>query len=588
MTTSKKPLEDLEVISDIFSEGKVSEIIRNIDNHDVGTLSYREAFLQEVKSYESQNCIEYAEAFQILSILVSFHFNPSDKNQPFQPLMTKGSLRSPIPEDLTNEQIDKLKKCLADITDAKLLARFTDIIWLKCKLVEYAHKAIDNYLLSAKDERVAERPRFEFLERAFRISKQINSKEKWDSCIIVFNLFKNDSKLYKRLNYNLIILAQELKIFTGDELIQETKRLSKLSSTNCYEVKNLLSIAATELLKLNRKEEAKDCHRLIALNFIQEAKNKNNFAHSHYIEDAIRAMRTSGAPKDEINKLNEQLKLLNLNSLSSMKEISSPAFDCSHIIKSAKEHVKDLSPFEVLRQVAMQFPIRSLEKQKKEIQDSFAKHPLMYLIQHRTISENGRQYAIRPSFMTDDEKELKIAYNVEIARLNATNYQMMIELFLNPALENVHWSYNDYGLLYNFIHNSPFVPIGRGDIFFEGVKSGIERNFLHSAHILIPQIENSIRFLLESNGVNVISINHDNTQKEKNLNDFFANNRTEIKNIFKSDDFIHALESFLCLKEGQNFRNELAHGLINHAYDYRMVVTWWLVLHLIFTLKHSD
>ena len=114
------------------------------------------------------------------------------------------------------------------------------------------------------------------------------------------------------------------------------------------------------------------------------------------------------------------------------------------------------------------------------------------------------------------------------------------------------------------------------------------KKFGWTKNVLIPQIENSIRFLLESRGLTVINVGNDFTHKEKNLNDLFRDYREEIIGIFESEDFVYALESFLCLKEGQNFRNELSHGLIQHPQDYRLAASWWLTLYLIFIFKYTD
>ncbi len=48
--------------------------------------------------------------------------------------------------------------------------------------------------------------------------------------------------------------------------------------------------------------------------------------------------------------------------------------------------------------------------------------------------------------------------------------------------------------------HSSFVPEGREVFFIDGIYNGFENNFLFSSHILIPQIENSLKHIIEING----------------------------------------------------------------------------------------
>jgi len=52
------------------------------------------------------------------------------------------------------------------------------------------------------------------------------------------------------------------------------------------------------------------------------------------------------------------------------------------------------------------------------------------------------------------------------------------------------------------VFNSPFVPMNREYIFAEGLDAGLKGNFMIAAHLLIPQVENSMRVLLNQLGIN--------------------------------------------------------------------------------------
>lgn len=120
-------------------------------------------------------------------------------------------MRSPTPGDFTEEQVIRLDEAAIHIIDPDLLARVYDVVWIKLKRHEAAKRAIDAYLMAAKDPRYMEIFRFDRLKRAFRLAKQIKAKDKYQECEKVYAEFKEMPKLFKVLAVNLFSLAQEFK-----------------------------------------------------------------------------------------------------------------------------------------------------------------------------------------------------------------------------------------------------------------------------------------------------------------------------------------------------------------------------------------
>jgi hypothetical protein len=85
-------------------------------------------------------------------------------------------------------------------------------------------------------------------------------------------------------------------------------------------------------------------------------------------------------------------------------------------------------------------------------------------------------------------------------------------------------------------------------------------DFLVSTHLLIPQLENSIRYILSNQGEIVSNLGDDRTQDEKNLNSIlFSPKLIEIL----GEDITFDLQGLLVERFGSNIRNDTAHGLIN-------------------------
>ena len=103
--------------------------------------------------------------------------------------------------------------------------------------------------------------------------------------------------------------------------------------------------------------------------------------------------------------------------------------------------------------------------------------------------------------------------------------------------------------------------------------------YLTATHLLIPQVENSIRYLLEQRGVTVSRLDDQGIQDERPLNDLLY--CTEVVEIF-GEGVAFDLQGLLVERYGSNLRNRVAHGLISSDEFYSVEVPyfWWITLRL--------
>jgi len=124
---------------------------------------------------------------------------------------------------------------------------------------------------------------------------------------------------------------------------------------------------------------------------------------------------------------------------------------------------------------------------------------------------------------------------------------------------------------------SKFIPEDRIEIYARGIYEGFQNNFTISSHILVPQIENSIRHIANQNSISTTRTD-DDLQYENTLGGCLE----RIKEII-DPDLLSELKNFLVDTSNVNFRNEISHGLmspflIQHYGKY----LWWLSLKMIF------
>jgi hypothetical protein len=110
--------------------------------------------------------------------------------------------------------------------------------------------------------------------------------------------------------------------------------------------------------------------------------------------------------------------------------------------------------------------------------------------------------------------------------------------------------------------------------------AGLRGDWLTAAHLIPPQIENMLRFILARQGKLTSSLDSEGIEAEYPLGKLLC----EIPDIEATlgEDLVFDLRGVLVEKAGANLRNRMAHGLMSSAafYDSTAVFLWWLLLKL--------
>lgn len=132
-----------------------------------------------------------------------------------------------------------------------------------------------------------------------------------------------------------------------------------------------------------------------------------------------------------------------------------------------------------------------------------------------------------------------------------------------------------------FVSNNPFVPEGRELIYAQGLHHGLKGGLLVAAHLLIPQIENSVRHVLAENGVLASTLSNSGIQEERNLNRTLYEPKLEE---LWGEDIVFDLQGLLVERFGSNLRNRMAHGLmeLDSFSSYSILYVWWTTLYICF------
>ena len=111
----------------------------------------------------------------------------------------------------------------------------------------------------------------------------------------------------------------------------------------------------------------------------------------------------------------------------------------------------------------------------------------------------------------------------------------------------------------SILYPNPFVPESRIIQFRQGFLRGLAGDWISSISILVPQLENSLRTLLGLSGIDVVSVDNEGVQQEKDLNALIY--EKDFERLF-GEDMTFQLQVILTEKAGFNLRNRVAHGLV--------------------------
>ena len=152
---------------------------------------------------------------------------------------------------------------------------------------------------------------------------------------------------------------------------------------------------------------------------------------------------------------------------------------------------------------------------------------------------------------------------------------------LRPAIDHIRYEHDvRFHEVYSLLLNRLWIPPGQTHSYARGLLAGLRQDWTLAVHLLIPQIEHSVRYMLaQLKGKSRSSIDERGVQKEYGLNATLLWPETEE---LLGEDLVFALRTLLIEPFGFNLRNQMAHGLVQDGGFWHggSIYLWWLTLRL--------
>lgn len=555
---------------------------------------YTSQYAKAAQIAEEKNDDVTASVYIFLQIITSFHPSFDTPHQPFRPLFQMEDRRGFIPSDLWPEDIAAIKELTKFAKDATLRSRLFDVLWELTKDHAACAEAAASYIQAGEKLNTAEEwiHAVTFYHRGLYLAAKLGSGK---------DLFKNAFE-------SLLQATRKAAADTGEKfwccrfmglLISfghgdpmefapiAASRAQKANDAGDYYTARPYWEIAADFYKLAKNSEAEKSARLSAAEtHVSESEQRagsSAMSAAWFLQNGIEALRQAGASPERIAELRQRLTKYQADSLKEMKTVSTE-IDISKIVESAREHVKHPD----LREALFKFAFGQQLSNPKELRESVLQlakdYPMSHLFSTTMMDDKGRTTVKKEGLLNLKGEEFEQALEMEMfSHASQNHWQLRVSGYISPArlqiLNDHHPSLRDLAFI---VRNNPFIPLGHEGIFLRGLHSGFQGDFLVASHLLVPQIENSLRHVLESHGVDVSNLMSDGTQPVKVLGAIFGIKETTA--IF-GEALCFELRGCLIEKTGWGFRNRVAHGFVSEAecYSDPAQTIWWLVLRLCLT-----
>lgn len=596
-TTDSQPEEPAPPVTvDEFAAVGAEAPLRDTRNLDCWTLGslYRAAASQALESGDDRA----VRVFGLLSNIANIHFKPEDRAEPYGPQFVMDGRRSMIPSDLRGEQSAAIADIVPTIGNSGLRGRLADIAWQNHrKLAPMAQQAINAYCESVEtvlggsgeffncDRTASGHDGSRMLRRACQIAHATGWKDPEASRLKVLvaavvrdTVVRQDHRGF--FNAATVALqfavADPVDIATGAETFAASEDVDPHSSHDLWE------LAAQAHQSSGDQKERERCLVGAAESYvtIADAAGGEGMVAASFFMDAIEALRRLPDTKPRRQELEERLRHAQASVCDEMGVISTQ-IDLTELLQHAHRSVggttlaQAVGAFASLASSPDPDDLRNVARRAAE--DS----PLSSMMPSTVVDEEGRVVAKSPG-MFGEERERDIALRHLIVQNEALRRQTAVQGLIEPARQLIQSEQPlDQRHLRLIVAWTPFVPADRVDLVTTGLARFFGGDFFSALHVLVPQLEHSLRHILKHAGVDPSAIHSDMTQEVRTLSVMLDKERGPLEGIL-GPAIVFEIENLFDLRAGPSLRHQVAHGLVSagDCYATDAIYACWFIFRL--------
>ena len=603
MTTAEENMDDADrqesvvvVSTEQFASVDVESPVRDSKNVDYESLArLYETAASQAEEYGDETA---AQVFTLLSAVANMHFKPEDQSEPYGPQFVFDGKRSVVPADLRGEQSAVIAEIVPTICNSGLRARLADIVWYNDRqLSSMANWAIDAYreavqLVLDRDAEFFNEDRTasgydgcNMLRRACNIALATGWKEPRATELksLVSAVIRDAIERQDHSGFcNTGKIALQFGIDDSTKIATNAEQFAELNNIDSYWSRDLWELAAQAHQRSGNQNDCNRCLLAAAETYVAIAEDiggKGMVAASS-IMDAIQALRRLPGTKQRRYELEQKLRIAQSSVHDEMGVISTQ-IDLTELVNHSQQRVRGITLVQALGEFADLVQSPDPDELRDEALRIAEQNPLSSVISSTLVDEDGKVVAKSPGFLGNaDESDLAlrhiVVFNENLRR------QADVEGLIEPARRLIQAEHPiDRCDLRPIVDMTPFVPADRVDLVTTGLMRYFGGDFFSALHILLPQLEHSLRHILKQAGVEPSAIKPNMTQTNRTLSVMLSKERTPLEGLLGAA-IVFEIENLFDFEGGPALRHQLAHGLITATgcYSTDSVYACWFMYRL--------
>ena len=566
---------------------------KKVDAWSLGRLYQTAASEEEDRGNETT-----LRVFGLLSAVAQIHFKPEDRTEPFGPQSVFDGHRSMIPSDLRGDQSTIFADLVPTIRNPGIRARLADIAWHNHrKLADMAQHAIDAYCEAVQlvldgeaeffdeDRTASSNDGCDMLRRACQLAHATGWKDPMASrlrtlvgAVIRDAIDRRDHRGF----FNASEVALQFRIDDPASIAVNAESFAASKDVDPHWSHDLWELAAQAHRQTENADERDRCLVGAAEAFvtIADAAGGEGMVAASFIMDAIQALGRLPNTRQRRQALKERLRHAQASVRDEMGVIST-TIDLTEHVKHARRRVAGVSLAQALAEFAELAASPDPDALRDEARRQAEENPLSSIMPSTQVDEDGKVLAKSPGFL-GDETDTDLALRHLIVRNEALRRQTDVQGLIEPARHLIQSEHpHDRRDLRPIAEMTPFVPTDRVDLVTTGLARFLGGDFYSALHILVPQLENTLRHVLKHAGLDPSVIHSDMTQEDLMFSVMLAKEREALERIMGSA-IVFEIENLFHFRGGPALRHQLAHGLISagECYGTDSIYASWFIYRL--------
>lgn len=575
------------------------DVLRGLNEQ--GHMAMENAFRKAAKVAFEQDRTTDGHALRLLAELCSMMLSVTDSKVPFRPEWILEDRRSRIPDDLLPAEIAALSDFVPTVENPWLKGRLAHVVWIasKPREVQYALMTIDSYRSLPLTVSAWLHGGHAAWSQAVMLSKSLRGAVGNRLQVIERDLV--ETALSSEL-------GQEVPILPIARLLRE----HELGESRAESIASHLAKCAQDIAADGEhtnaaayfahasdwygiaEEQTPQIEMIVAEaeSYVAEGQQRlqseppSALAAASWFDDAVKAYRKVPSAErlrfgiDE--RIHDLRMLLSETRRESMNEfkIFETSTDVSEVVTRVQDELRGHDLPQSLKRFAAMVappPHQQMVDEAKVIaeQTIFTK---LFGVSH--MSSDGRVVGHRDPSRPDNVEQEDKGLEDDTFRQYQHTFGFIGACVVEPARLVIS---EEHQLTERYITElaavSPLVPPGREILFGKGLYAGFVGDYVTAAHLLVPQFEHLIRCAIASTGGATTNLYDSGVERHKTLDTLLE--LPEAETTFGKDLF-ETLKAIFRDPNGEGFRNQVAHGLLDDV-DFpwdRAAFLWGLALSL--------